>query len=317
MISSWIIFSIIVALTGSSNAILYKLLGDHLKPSIITLITFLPLILIFGLLNYPNLFNYKNFNFFILLSGALLAMYKISLINSIKRYHNPGIIVALKQLQIPLTFIITSIIYLNVNFRHLIIIIFLIIGSLLVGINFKKKKIIISKDNNYKSPFKNKEWAIYLFLCIIFYSLYDVTVKFNKAELDFKSKIFLQSVGASVTILIVLFINKIKNNYLLKKSNNNINYSKETNNIHNNHKFKLVYTIGLIILLILINILQVFSLNNAIKLAKDPSSSKAIASSSLVVTLVLSAIIFKTIPNMTQIIGAVIIIVSSILIAIS
>ena len=105
MISSWIIFSIIVALTGSSNAILYKLLGDHLKPSIITLITFLPLILIFGLLNYPNLFNYKNFNFFILLSGALLAMYKISLINSIKRYHNPGIIVALKQLQIPFKYL--------------------------------------------------------------------------------------------------------------------------------------------------------------------------------------------------------------------
>lgn len=315
MISSWIIFSIFVALTGSSNAIIYKLLGNILEPSIITLITFLPLIFIFGSLNYQNLFNYKNLNFFILLSGALLALYKISIINSIKRYHNPGIIVALKQLQIPLTFIITSIIYLNVNFRHLIIIIFLIVGAILVGFDFKKKRMIVSKDKNYKLTLLNNEWAIYLFLSIVFFSLYDITIKFNKAELDFKSKLFLQSFGASITILIVLFINKFKNNYLLKKYPNNIGYSNKTNIVHKNHKHKLVYTISLIILLIIINILQVFSLNNAVKLSKYPSSAKAIASLSLVITLILSALIFKTVPNFIQIMGAIIIVISSILIA--
>ncbi len=316
---NWIIASVCQATFMGFVIVLYKILGKYFDFLHMNLGISIISIIIFSFINGSQLFKLSNISFFSLLIGISYGLFCYFFIKSIINYHNPGIVSALLRTQIGLTFFIMVVIFKSpFDIKKFIFICLILVGSVVTIIDPKKignnhesfvenkSKIKLNKLLIKKKNYEQYIWLIYLGLAIVFFSLFDVMSKFKnpKINIDIHSQIVM------IGYFLVFFILYLKKNIFRIILNKGVKEKKLKESRRNYHLKEYSY---LFITSLLFTFNMIF-LNIGLTNSPNPSYPKSIGASSILVSLILSFIIFKEIPKLNQIIGCAIILFSCILI---
>lgn len=316
---NWIIASVFQASFMGFVVVFYKILEKYFDFLDMNLGIAIISIIFFSFITKGKFYQLSNLSFFSLLIGLAYGLFCYFFIKSIINYHNPGIISALLRTQIVLTFLIMFLIFKSpFDIKKFIFICLILIGSVVTIINPKRinrnhesfienKFQIKSNKHSFKiNNYNHYLWLIYLILAIIFFSIFDIMSKFRNPKIDINIHSQIVMIGY---FLVFLFLYIKKNIFRIIHNNHPTNKKlKKTKNFYGLKEYSY-----LIITSLLFTLNMVF-LNIALSNSPNPSYPKSIGASSILVSLIMSFIIFKEIPNLNQIVGCAIILFSCILI---